>query len=68
MIDFNNIVGTLDYRGYTLRHEDTFMSYCVSIDELPGVYLEQMSTAVDYIDSLIAGEPMDHLLIDKPIT
>ena len=68
MIDFNKIVGTLDYRGYTLRHEDTFMSYCVSIDELPGVYLEQMTTAVDYIDSLIAGEPMDHLLIDEPET
>ena len=68
MIDFNKIVGDFDYRGYTLRHEDTFMSYCVSIDELPGVYLEQMSAAVAYIDSLIAGEPKDHLLIDEPET
>ena len=68
MIDFNKIVDSLEYRGYTLRHEDTFMSYCVSIDELPGVYLEQMSAAVVYIDSLIAGEPKDHLLIDEPVT
>ena len=66
-MDNNHPECPFEYRGYTIDYGENMMSYWAFVSELPGLYFESIPGAKLYVDSLIAGEPKDHLLIDEPV-